>query len=401
MKRVTFEGDQYQANGLPNGHSTVSVLLKDSSENALIATGTTVPSTLAGYAKSCLFIKTDAAGGTKGLYENTGTTTSCSFDLIGSISSAEIAANAITPIKMGTRTLVALADSAATPTISQLMTSSIFTMTPGAARNFTTPTAAAIVAGVTGATNGSWFDFTIVNLADFPITVVAGDGDVTLSGQVIVNKGSATFRAVLTDVSASEAVSIYRMDGLVTTSTAAELNILDGCTASYAELNYNDITTLGTGAASKSVVLDAGEDYTWPATGILTYGVLKDPAGTALTATTAEINARCAVASIGQTITDAGAQAVTAGKQSVLLNNAAATIAATIADATQHFGYFVVKAGLEPAEANDHTCTITTGTWDGVNKVATFADINDALVVFFDHAGNGTIISNTGAVGLS
>jgi hypothetical protein len=54
--------------------------------------------------------------------------------------------------------------------------------------------------------------------------------------------------------------------------------------ATAAEFNYLDITTLGTGAASKAVVLDAGEDYTWPATGVLTYG------GTGITATGAEIN---------------------------------------------------------------------------------------------------------------
>ena len=74
------------------------------------------------------------------------------------------------------------------------------------------------------------------------------------------------------------------------TSSAAELNILDGATTTFAEVNYNDITTLGTGAASKAVVLDTGEDYTWPATGVLTYGVLKDPAGTTLGATAAELN---------------------------------------------------------------------------------------------------------------
>lgn len=68
---------------------------------------------------------------------------------------------------------------------------------------------------------------------------------------------------------------------------------LVGVTASAAEVNYNDITTLGTGAASKAVVLDAGEDYTWPAAGILTYGVLKDSAGTTLSATAAEINQAC------------------------------------------------------------------------------------------------------------
>jgi len=61
-------------------------------------------------------------------------------------------------------------------------------------------------------------------------------------------------------------------------------------TASGTELNYNDIDVLGTGAASKAVVLDAGEDYTWPVAGVLTYGVLKDPAGTAIVSTHAEIN---------------------------------------------------------------------------------------------------------------
>lgn len=36
-------------------------------------------------------------------------------------------------------------------------------------------------------------------------------------------------------------------------------------TASAAELNYNDIATLGTGAASKTVALDASSDYIFPA----------------------------------------------------------------------------------------------------------------------------------------
>jgi hypothetical protein len=62
-------------------------------------------------------------------------------------------------------------------------------------------------------------------------------------------------------------------------------------TASVVELNYLD-TTPGAGAASKAVVLDSGEDYTWPATGVLTYG------GTGITATGAEIN-YLDIASIG------------------------------------------------------------------------------------------------------
>jgi hypothetical protein len=78
----------------------------------------------------------------------------------------------------------------------------------------------------------------------------------------IPDPGAATANIVLTDAA---------NDGAVVTATSVELN-------------YNDITTLGTGAASKTVALDAGEDYTWPATGVLTYG------GTGVTANGAELN---------------------------------------------------------------------------------------------------------------
>jgi len=42
------------------------------------------------------------------------------------------------------------------------------------------------------------------------------------------------------------------------TSSGSELNILDGVTATYAELNYNDITTLGTSEDSKALTQSAG-----------------------------------------------------------------------------------------------------------------------------------------------
>lgn len=162
------------------------------------------------------------------------------------ITAAEIGPNAVTPIKMGIRTEVALADADATPTIAQLMTSSIFSMTPTVARAFTTPTAAVMVAGISGATVGTWFDFVIVNLDDFPITLTAGDAGVTLKGNAVVNKGSAFFRVRLDNVTAAaEALTIYRVDGLADlTATGTELNFLDGVAA-------------GTVLASKAAIYDA------------------------------------------------------------------------------------------------------------------------------------------------
>lgn len=70
--------------------SGVRVLLKDNDDKILLATGTTVPSGTAGYAKGCLFIDTDVVAGSQGLYENVGTTTVCNFNLIGAIAAGEI-----------------------------------------------------------------------------------------------------------------------------------------------------------------------------------------------------------------------------------------------------------------------------------------------------------------------
>lgn len=70
--------------------TTIQALLYDGSGNILHATGTTVPTGGAGYAKGCLFVKTDAATGVKGLYENVGTTSAASFNLIGDVAASEI-----------------------------------------------------------------------------------------------------------------------------------------------------------------------------------------------------------------------------------------------------------------------------------------------------------------------
>jgi hypothetical protein len=55
-------------------------------------------------------------------------------------------------------------------------------------------------------------------------------------------------------------LSALKIAGTAVTSTAAELNALAGITATTAELNYNDITTLGTSEASKVVTADANGD---------------------------------------------------------------------------------------------------------------------------------------------
>lgn len=116
------------------------------------------------------------------------------------------------------------------------------------------------------------------------------------------------------------------------------------------------------------------------------------------TATAAEVNNAADVSARVQELTATGA--VTAGVQSVELNHATVVVAATIADAANHQGLFVVKDTSASGTAA-HTLTLTAGTFNGTNNVATLNAPNECLIVYFDSAGNGTIVENVGSVALS
>lgn len=146
-------------------------------------------------------------------------------------------------------------------------------------------------------------------------------------------------------------------------------------TATPAEMNYNDITTLGTGAASKAVVLDAGEDYTWPATGVLTYGVLKDPAGTSLGATAAEINSKCQNSVRTQTIAAAGALSVTIPQSNLALVGAGAV---TLAAPTDNG---MIKVISMTTDNGDVTLALTNVVGGSAATTCTFNDVGDHLVL--------------------
>lgn len=88
--------------------------------------------------------------------------------------------------------------------------------------------------------------------------------------------------------------------------------------------------------------------------------------------------------------------AVTAGVLAVELNSIN-SIVATIADASQHQGLFVIKA---TGHSDDHTLHITSGTINGTNNIALFEADNDALVLWIDSDGNGIIVANIGSVSL-
>nr|BAR25618.1 hypothetical protein [uncultured Mediterranean phage uvMED] len=97
--------------------------------------------------------------------------------------------------------------------------------------------------------------------------------DGSASGTIVNAKGviyggsgevNATTLQIAGAAITSTAAELNILDGV--TSSTAEINILDGVTASTTEINYVDVTTLGTSQASKAVTADANAKVTFVGT---------------------------------------------------------------------------------------------------------------------------------------
>lgn len=109
-----------------------------------------------------------------------------------------------------------------------------------------------------GYLNGNWDS--IDNLLDgtTPVTGIdinSGSIDGTAIGANSASTGNFSTLSIAGTAITSTAAELNILDGV--TSTATELNLLDGATVTTAEINYLDITTLGTSEASKAVTADA------------------------------------------------------------------------------------------------------------------------------------------------
>lgn len=82
LNSITLAGEVISAS-VAGTTNPIRVNIRDGSRNILHASGTEVPTnTTSGYAKGCLFIDTNVAAGTTGLYVNVGTTVECDFDAV-------------------------------------------------------------------------------------------------------------------------------------------------------------------------------------------------------------------------------------------------------------------------------------------------------------------------------
>jgi hypothetical protein len=176
---------------------------------------------------------------------------------------ADLAGAAFTGPVFNIKTNTALADSGATLTAAQLIGGE-FTITPTVARTLTTDTAANIIAGLTGSVDNSSFEFTVINLAAFDVSIAAGTG-VTLVGNMVVNNGSTTFRIRRLT---SSTVSVTRLE----TGVKSQVLIIQdqkafGVTggASVAGTQVRDLNTIikntisGASLSTNQITLPAGE----------------------------------------------------------------------------------------------------------------------------------------------
>ena len=102
--------------------------------------------------------------------------------------------------------------------------------------------------GVTATTTElNYLDITTLGTSEASKAVTAdANGDVTIAD------GAYDF-----DVASHDGTNGLKLAGTLVTATATELNLIDGYTGTTAELNYNDVTTLGTVEASKTVTAAA------------------------------------------------------------------------------------------------------------------------------------------------
>ena len=133
------------------------------------------------------------------------------------------------------------------------------------------------------------------------------------------------------------------------TASGAEMNLVDGCTATTTELNYLDITTLGTSADSKALTQSAAGVVTVGATAgdqvldiashDLVDGGLK-LAGTLVTASATEVNLLDGKTSIGDALLGT-AQTFTAGQRGEITALTSAT-----------------SVTIDMANSNNFSCTM-------------------------------------------
>jgi len=148
------------------------------------------------------------------------------LDVTGTTTVAKLVASAQLESTAGDTNLCAvtsLADASATLTFAQIF-NGVLTIAPTTARVLTLPSAATIIAALTGYEVGSHFEFTVLNTSTSTVTIAPGTG-VLMNGRTLFTEGSTTF---LVRVDSPTVVSVFNTSQATTESNGVPGQISDG-----------------------------------------------------------------------------------------------------------------------------------------------------------------------------
>lgn len=151
-------------------------------------------------------------------------------------------------------TVTALADASATLSFAQIF-NGVLTIAPTTARVLTLPSAATIIAALTGYEVGSQFTFTVLNTSTSTVTIAPGTG-VVMNGRTLFTEGSTTY---LVRVDSATVVSVYNISQATTESNGVPGQISDGVTRQLTSLNGTmswAVEQIGISSVSATVTTD-------------------------------------------------------------------------------------------------------------------------------------------------
>ena len=179
------------------------------------------------------------------------------LDVTGIATVAKVVASAPITSTAGDTNLCAvtsLADASATLTFAQIF-NGVLTIAPTTARVLTLPSAATIVAALTGYEVGSHFGFTVLNTSTSTVTVAPGAG-VLMNGRTLFTEGSTTF---LARVDSPTVVSVFNTSQATTESNGVPGQISDGTKRQLTSLNGAmawEVEIAGISSVSSTVTTD-------------------------------------------------------------------------------------------------------------------------------------------------